>query len=235
MHRVIIFDTETTGLSPDEGHRLVELGAIEMVDGVLTGENFHVYVNPERDMPDEAYRIHKISEAMLKDKPVFSDPSIGPAFAQFVQGAELVAHNAPFDMRFINWEMENAGLPRLKNRVTDTVPMARKMFPGSPASLDALCGRFGISKDEREAKGHGALLDSELLARVYIELTGGAQGGLSLNEASGSQGRSSGKTMPARQRPKPLPSFITEEEQEAHRAFIEELGTPLWLKEAGAA
>lgn len=235
MPRIIIFDTETTGLSPDEGHRLVELGAIEMIDGAMTGANFHVYVNPERDMPDEAYRIHKISEEMLRDKPIFSDPSVGPAFAEFVQGAELVAHNAPFDMRFINWEMENAGLPRLKNRVTDTVPMARKMFPGSPASLDALCSRFGISKEEREAKGHGALLDSELLARVYIELTGGAQAGLSFAAASDPRGGSSSKALPARQRPKPLASLVTDEERAAHRAFVEELGTPLWLKDLGGA
>ena len=179
-------------------------------------------------MPDEAYRIHKISEEMLRDKPIFSDPSVGPAFAEFVKGAELVAHNAPFDMRFIQWEMENAGLPRLNNRVTDTVPMARKMFPGSPASLDALCSRFGISKEEREAQGHGALLDSELLARVYIELTGGAQAGLSFDRASASDDGLSGRTMPAQQRPRALPSLITDEERAAHRAFIDELGTPLW-------
>ncbi|MEO1042705.1 MAG: DNA polymerase III subunit epsilon [Pseudomonadota bacterium] len=236
MGRVIIFDTETTGLSPDDGHRLVELGAIEMIDGVLSGETFHVYVNPERDMPDDAYRIHKISSEMLCDKPIFADPAVGPAFAEFVVGAELVAHNAPFDMRFINWEMENAGLPRLKNRVTDTVPMARKMFPGAPASLDALCSRFGISKDEREEKGHGALLDSELLARVYIELTGGSQGGLSFSSATDLRTGRTGGSMPARQRPKPLASLITDQERAAHKAFIDELGEPLWRKDmAGSA
>ncbi|MEM6914860.1 MAG: exonuclease domain-containing protein, partial [Pseudomonadota bacterium] len=205
--------------------------AIEMIDGVLSGETFHVYVNPERDMPDDAYRIHKISDAMLRDKPVFSDPAVGPAFAEFVVGAELVAHNAPFDMRFVNWEMENAGLPRLKNRVTDTVPMARKLFPGAPASLDALCSRFGISKDEREQKGHGALLDSELLARVYIELTGGSQGGLSFSPTSDPRTGSAAQSAPSQQRPKPLVSLVTDQEKAAHRAFLEGLGEPLWLKE----
>ncbi|MEM9810790.1 MAG: DNA polymerase III subunit epsilon [Pseudomonadota bacterium] len=231
MTRVIIFDTETTGLSPADGHRLVEIGAVEMMAGSLTGATFHVYINPERDMPVEAYRVHKISEEFLRDKPLFSDPSIGQAFLDFVEGADLVAHNAPFDVGFINAELERAELPRLNNKIIDTVPMARKAFPGSPASLDALCQRFGISKAEREEKGHGALLDSELLARVYVELTGGRQGGLALDPlVKTDDGPPVSASDTSYRRPKPLRSLLTEQEKAAHRAFVEELGEPLWLK-----
>ncbi|MEE4208441.1 MAG: DNA polymerase III subunit epsilon, partial [Parvularcula sp.] len=223
MKRIVIFDTETTGLQPEQGHRLIEIGAIEMVEGAPTGRNFHAYINPDRDVPLEAYRIHRISNEMLADKPRFADPEVVDAFLAFVEGAELVAHNAPFDMGFINYELELCGRPRLTNRVTDTVPMARRKFPGSPATLDALCSRFGISRAEREAKGHGALLDSELLARVYIELTGGAQGGLALTAASGGESGAAGSEAPTPQRPAPLPSRLTEEEKARHLAFIEEL------------
>lgn len=227
MTRQVIFDTETTGLSPEDGHRLIEIGAVEMIEGGLTGNRFHVYINPERDVPAEAYRVHRISTEMLAGKPRFADDEVAPAFLAFVEGAELIAHNAPFDLGFVNFELEKAGLPRLRNPVIDTVPLARRKFPGAPASLDALCQRFGISRAEREAKGHGALLDAELLARVYIELTGGAQGGLVLAPRTSGRAAAAGR-MAAYQRPRPLAPLITEEEQAAHRAFIAELGNALW-------
>ncbi|GGY46529.1 DNA polymerase III subunit epsilon [Parvularcula lutaonensis] len=235
MVRQVIFDTETTGFSPQDGDRLIEIGAIEMIDGNLTGESFHRYVNPERDVPMEAYRVHRISTEMLQDKPLFRDPSVGEAFLAFIEGAELIAHNAPFDVGFINAELDIAGLPALTNKVIDTVPMARRKFPGAPASLDALCQRFGISKAERDEKGHGALLDAELLARVYIELTGGRQASfLSASTSSRSApGDAGGDRAVTYQRPRPLPPRITDEERAAHRAFIEELGTPIWAKLQG--
>lgn len=230
MARKIIFDTETTGLSPEDGHRLIEIGAVEMVEGSLTGRSFHSYVNPERDVPAEAYRVHRISTEMLKDKPRFADAAVAPAFLEFISAAELVAHNAAFDMAFINAELERAGLPRLRNRVIDTVPLARRKFPGAPVSLDALCSRFGISRAERDAKGHGALLDSELLARVYIELTGGAQGGLAFARRAGGDGDGlAGAKGRARQRPEPLPPRLTEADEARHRAFLKGFVTdPLW-------
>lgn len=231
MARKILFDTETTGFSPQDGDRVIEIGAVEMVEGTLTGNSFHAYINPEREVPEEAYRVHRISTEMLLDKPLFKDPTVGPAFLAFVDGAELIAHNAPFDIGFINAELERCGLPKLRNKVTDTVLMARRKFPGSPASLDALCQRFGISKAERDEKGHGALLDSELLARVYIELTGGAQGGLSFGQtrerSDGETGESEGILYT---RPRPLKPRITDEERAAHKAFVEELGQPIWAK-----
>jgi DNA polymerase-3 subunit epsilon len=232
MKRIVIFDTETTGLSPQDGHRLIEIGAVEMLEGSLTGRNFHAYINPDRDVPLEAYRVHRISTEMLADKPRFADAAVVEAFLEFIEGAELVAHNAPFDVGFINHELELCSRERLRNRITDTVPMARRKFPGAPASLDALCNRFGISRAERESKGHGALLDSELLARVYIELTGGAQGGLAFHRQERATSGTAGGMMqnPTPQRPQPLPSRLTEAEREAHRAFIEELSEPLWLR-----
>lgn len=235
MARQIIFDTETTGFSPKDGDRLIEIGAVEMIDGGLTGATFHRYVNPERDVPIEAYRVHRISTEFLQDKPLFKDESVGPAFVEFIEGAELVAHNAPFDVGFINAELQIAGLPELTNKVIDTVPLARRKFPGAPASLDALCQRFGISKAEREEKGHGALLDSELLALVYIELTGGKQTklfGASSSDRSAEAGKDA--SFASRyERPRPLKPLLTEEERTAHRAFIEEMDEPVWAKVSG--
>ncbi|MEM1410544.1 MAG: exonuclease domain-containing protein, partial [Pseudomonadota bacterium] len=147
MARTIIFDTETTGLSHQDGDRVIEIGAVEMIEGMLTGRTFHQFINPERDVPMEAYRVHRISTEMLQDKPVFAHPSVGPAFVEFVEGAHLVAHNAPFDLGFINAELERMDLPRLINTYTDTVPLARREFPGAPVSLDALCTRYGINND----------------------------------------------------------------------------------------
>ena len=226
--RQIIFDTETTGFKPPND-RVVEIGAVELVRGAITGANFHVYVNPERDMPDDAYRVHGLSSEFLSDKPVFKDPKIGQAFLDFVGDAELVAHNAPFDMGFMQAELEMAGLPALTNDVVDTVKIARRKFPGSPASLDALCSRFGIDTTERERHGHGALLDARLLAEVYIELTGGAQAGLDFSrQETGADGRRIvAETL---QRSSPLGDLSTEEERANHQAFIAEMESPLWSK-----
>lgn len=170
--REIILDTETTGLDPKSGHRIIEIGCVEMIDRVRTGNFFHTYINPERDVPIEAFRVHGISEEFLKDKPVFA--KIIDDFHSFIEDAKLVIHNAAFDMKFLNHELEGHGkktIPMIN--AIDTLLMARKKFPGSPANLDALCKRFKIDLSKRDK--HGALLDAELLADVYIELLGGAQ------------------------------------------------------------
>lgn len=170
--REIVLDTETTGLDPNSGHRIVEIGCIEMVNQLRTGKSYHVYINPERDMPDEAYRVHGISEEFLKDKPVFAQEVDN--FMEFIGDAKMVIHNAGFDMKFINAEVTRLGFKAYPmSQSIDTVAIARKKFPGSPASLDALCKRFVIDLSAREK--HGALLDAELLADVYIELLGGKQ------------------------------------------------------------
>lgn len=235
--RHIIFDTETTGLDPRSGDRLVEIGAVEMIHGGLTGRTFHVYINPQRDMPAEAYRVHKLSSEFLSDKPVFRDPSIAQAFLDFCGDAVLIAHNAPFDCGFVKHHLEEIGLPwrwTERDHVIDTVKIARRRFPGSPASLDALCQRFGIDLSQREAQGHGALLDARLLAEVYIELTGGAQGGFSFKETDYSSG--GGMSLPRLVRGKPRPCLLTPEEEAAHDAFVSQLTEPLWraVREAEA-
>lgn len=172
MNREIILDTETTGLSPRDGHRIVEIGALEMKNRVLTGEKFHFYINPERDMPNEAYRIHGISSAFLKDKPFFKD--ISNHFLDFIKDSKLVIHNASFDIKFLNHELTMLNLPSLElSEAIDTLAMARKMFPGSRVNLDALCRRFKVDNSSRQF--HGALKDAALLAEVYVELSGGRQ------------------------------------------------------------
>ncbi|WOI53316.1 DNA polymerase III subunit epsilon [Parvularcula sp. LCG005] len=228
--RHVIFDTETTGFEPREGHRLVEIGAVEMKHGGLTGRTFHVYVNPERDMPDGAYQVHKLSAEFLSDKPVFADPSVGQAFVEFVDDAVLIAHNASFDMNFIQFELEKAGLPKLDNEVVDTLKIAKRRFPGSPASLDALCNRFGIDLTAREKDGHGALLDSRLLAEVYIELTGGAQAGLAFEGANAAFGGQRIIVPPNPVRAAPRKALLTDAEKKAHETFIAEMENPLWRR-----
>jgi DNA polymerase-3 subunit epsilon len=232
--RQIVFDLETTGFKFSEGHRIVEIGAVELVNGAVTGRNFHTYVNPERDMPDGAFSVHGLSEAFLRDKPLFSDPRVAQAFLDFVDGAELVAHNGiGFDLPFINAELDAAGLNQLDtNNIKDTLHMARRKFPGAPASLDALCARFGIDTSTRERDGHGALLDSKLLAAVYIELTGGVQAGLDFRRDEGARSVNgpSGRAI-ARQRPAALASRITDAEKDAHDALIAEMGEDaVWKK-----
>lgn len=222
--RQVVFDLETTGFRFDEGHRIVEIGGVELVNGAITGKTFHAYVNPERDMPEGAYQVHGLSAAFLADKPVFADRSVAPAFLDFVADAELIAHNgAGFDLPFLNAELAHAGFATLQNRLYDTLLVARRKYPGAPASLDALCARFGIDTTKREKNGHGALLDSRLLAAVYIELTGGAQAGLDfVRGVDGAPGAARVRT--ARPRAAPLSCAVTPEEEAAHAAFVAELG-----------
>lgn len=220
MLREIIFDTETTGLSPRDGDRLVEIGCVEVVNRFPTGRVFHKYINPERDMPLEAFQVHGLSSEFLKDKPRFAE--IAEEFADFIEGATLVAHNAPFDMGFINAEFERLGMAAVgMERVVDTVAIARRKFPGAKASLDALCERFGISNAHRVK--HGALLDAEILAEVYSELLGGKQSALVL-ETTREERTAAGVVAAPAKRPEPLPPRITEAEIAAHQAFVVTLG-----------
>lgn len=225
--REIIFDTETTGLDPRNGDRLVEIGCIEMVNRVPTGATFHCYFNPDRDMPAEAERVHGISAAFLADKPRFHERA--GEFLEFIgETTMLVAHNAGFDFGFVNAELEMCGLPPLsRERMVDTVAMARMRHPGAKNSLDALCTRYGIDRSHRTK--HGALLDAELLAQVYVELTGGRQIGLSLAaEAEAIEittlavARRERTFRPAR------PHGPSEAEIAAHAAFLETMQSPLW-------
>lgn len=220
--REIVLDTETTGFEPGEGHRIVEIGAIELFNHLPTGRTFHRYVNPERSMPTEAFQVHGLGDDFLRDKPRFAE--IAAAFLDFVGGdSRLVIHNASFDMKFLNAELSWVNLPLIAmERALDTVALARRKFPGAPASLDALCRRFGIDNSAREK--HGALLDSELLAEVYLELIGGRQPDLVLAVSAGlaSAGPASGwKPAP---RPVALPARVTDEERAAHAALVEALG-----------
>ncbi len=242
--REIVLDTETTGFEPGEGHRIVEIGAIELFNHLPTGRTYHQYINPERGMPVGAFEVHGIGHDILevpgkavpggvtlKDKPVFA--RVGKAFLDFIGDAQLVIHNAAFDMKFLNHELERVGLPGLPfARATDTLMIARTKFPGSPASLDALCRRFGIDNSMREK--HGALLDSEILAEVYLELIGGRQPGLVLSSAAPApvKGATGDATWRPRPRPEPLAPRITPEEAAAHEAMVAKLGdAAIWRKE----
>ena len=233
--REIIFDTETTGVDPESGDRVVEIGAIELLNGAVTGRNYHAYINPERDMPEGAYRVHGLSAEFLADKPVFADPSVCDAFMEFIADATLVAHNANFDVRFINSELKRLGRDILENEGVDTLVIARRKYPGSPASLDALCSRFNIDTSIRERDGHGALLDSELLASVYVELTGGAQAGLGFDaEEKATRGSTVRKAAPKRDAPAPI--LITDDERGAHADFIAGMGGgSVWARIEGQA
>lgn len=232
--REIVLDTETTGLEPAEGHRIVEIGAVELLNHMPTGRTFHKYINPQRAMPEEAFRIHGLSDDFLRDKPVFAE--VAAEFVAFIGDARLVIHNAAFDMKFINAELSWLDLvPIPVERAVDTVAIARRRFPGAQASLDALCRRFGIDNSGRTL--HGALLDSELLAEVYLELIGGRQPDFALavsaevTVVSGGSGASSGGEWRPRPRPVPLPPRITAEEEAAHEAFVRTLGDgALWLR-----
>ena len=227
--REIVLDTETTGLEPAEGHRIVEIGAVELFNHMPTGRTFHQYINPLRPMPKEAFEVHGLGDDFLRDKPVFK--AVGQAFLDFIEDSRLVIHNAAFDMKFLNAELGLAGLPALAaERALDTLLIARKRFPGSPASLDALCRRFGVDNSSREK--HGALLDSEILAEVYLELVGGRQPDLVL--AGQADAMPETVTLPdwrPRPRPKPLPPRLTQSENSAHAAFVAALGEgAVWLK-----
>lgn len=226
--REIVLDTETTGLDPNAGDRVVEIGAVELRNHVASGRTYHQYINPERDMPQEAFEVHGLSEEFLRDKPKFAE--IGQAFLDFVGDARLVIHNAAFDMKFLNAELQWMNLPTIPwARAIDTLAIARQKFPGSPASLDALCRRFGIDNSARTL--HGALLDSEILAEVYLELIGGRQPDFGLSATAGANPSGPvGDWRPA-PRERPLPPRLTEEENAAHAAFVEQLGDDaLWKR-----
>lgn len=230
MTREIVFDTETTGIDPLEGHRLVEIGCVELENLLPTGRVFQAYINPERDMPMEAYRVHGLSSKFLSDKPIFSQVVDG--LLEFLgDDSQLVAHNAEFDMRFLNWELENIGFaPLSKSRVVDTLAIARRKFPGMRVSLDNLCRRFNVDLSARTK--HGALLDSELLAEVYLELQGGRQKGLSLGGLS-HQSDENGRSLNTRKKMhREKRNFtVPDEEKAAHAAFLQKLEKPIWLKD----
>ena len=220
--REIILDTETTGLSPQDGHRLVEIGAVELFNHLPTGKTFQIYLNPERDMPSEAEAVHGLSSAFLKDKPIFKTKA--GEFIEFIEQSVLIIHNASFDMGFINAELKNAGLEMIGNdRVIDTLQMARRKHPMGPNSLDALCRRYGIDNTKRTK--HGALMDAELLAEVYLELIGGRQTAMSLQtEAKPKIQLAINKTNHNKVRPNALANRLTEEELIHHARLIVELG-----------
>lgn len=243
--REIVLDTETTGFDPHSGDRLVEIGALELDNHIATGRTYHQYINPERSMPDGAFSVHGIGpdlleppraakegEVLLRDKPLFK--SVARDFLDFIGDSKLVIHNAAFDIKFLNAELKWVGLPQIPwEQALDTLAIARKKFPGSPASLDALCRRFGINNSNRTL--HGALLDSEILAEVYLELIGGRQPDLVLAPSPMKDAKSelsnNGEQWRPQRRTTPLPSRLTDKEAAAHTAFVEAMGDgALWTK-----
>ena len=234
--RHIVLDTETTGLSAKDGHRIIEIGAVEMVNLSLTGQSLHVYINPEREIDAGAQDIHGLSSEFLADKPVFAD--ILSDFTNFIGDDLLVIHNAPFDIGFLNVELSRCGHPPLSmDRVVDTLPLARQKYPGAQASLDALCRRFGVDNSHRDL--HGALIDADLLAAVYVELQGGRQPGLQLDEDTGQHAPETASpedtdlsgfiltNKPVR----PARSFTLPEQEAAdHQTLIERMDNPIWLR-----
>jgi DNA polymerase-3 subunit epsilon len=230
--REIVLDTETTGLDPLRGDRLVEIGCIEIFNRMPTGQTFHRYINPERDMPQEAFAVHGLSSEFLSDKPLFSQ--VAAEFLEFIGDAPLVIHNASFDVGFINAELGRISLPAIiRDRLVDTLLLARRKHPGVSNRLDDLCSRYAIDNSRRTK--HGALLDAELLAEVYIDLIGARQSQLILSETVVTQ--LEGITdAPRRQRPVPLAPRLTEAEQAAHREFVATLGDkPIWTEFYGSA
>jgi len=239
--REIVLDTETTGISPRDGHRIIEIGALELMHHLPTGEKLHIYINPERDIDDGAVAVHGLTSAFLSDKPLFAE--IVDEFLSFIGDAPLVIHNASFDMGFINAELDKIQHPPLPmDRTIDTLAMARKKFPGAQANLDALCRRFEIDNSHRDL--HGALVDADLLASVYVELLGGRQPGLSLGAenkndtaavAIDAEQASSMLQIDRDKKPvRPIrPHVPTAEETAAHDAFLAKLKDPIWLKTSG--
>ena len=227
--REIVFDTETTGLSPNDGHRLVEIGCVEIINRCETGRSFHRYINPDRSMPSEAEAVHGLSSVFLSDKPRFHE--IVDELVEFLGDAPLIAHNAGFDFTFLNWELENCGREAIAmSRMVDTLAMARTRHPGAKHSLDALCTRYGVDRSQRIK--HGALLDAELLTQVYVELCGGRQIGLMLAEETQTEIRIeltsvSMSSTPRVARP-PRPHAPSDAELARHAAFIQKLVDPLW-------
>ena len=231
--REIVFDTETTGLNPAGGDRMVEIGCIEMINRVETGRHFHAYFNPLRPMPAEAEAVHGLSNLFLSNQPLFEDQV--EELIGFLGDAPLVAHNASFDFGFLNHELQRCGRPVVcMSRMVDTLVLARARHPGAKHSLDALCTRFGVDRSMRVK--HGALLDAQLLAQVYVELTGGRQIGLGLVADTDARDVSvSGPTVTVREPRVPRPHFASAEELERHRAFIARMASPLWDRFASAA
>ena len=226
--REIVFDTETTGLSPAGGDRMVEIGCVEIFNRVETGRHFHAYFNPDRDMPSDAEAVHGLSAIFLSDKPRFSERAL--ELLEFIADSPLVAHNAAFDFGFLNAELERCGRTAVCfSRMIDTLQLARSKHPGAKHSLDALCMRFGVDRSHRVK--HGALLDAQLLAQVYVELTGGRQIGLGLVADSGSViVQPSSRPVTIREPRAPRPHFAGEEELARHRAFISRFVNPLWAR-----
>ncbi len=238
--REVVLDTETTGFDPETGDRIVEIGALELLNHMPTGRTFHVYLNPERGMPEGAFGVHGIGcdlldppripqpgQITLRDKPLFS--AVVRQFLDFIGDAKLIAHNAGFDMKFLNAELRRVNQPALPwARAIDTLDMAKQKYPGSPASLDALCRRFGIDNSGRTL--HGALLDSEILAEVYLELIGGRQPDFALSAVTAMTKAVAGSWRPGL-RPKSLPARITEGERNAHQTFVDQMGdAAIWAK-----
>lgn len=230
MSREIVLDTETTGFNPYSGDRLVEIGCLELINTLPTGNIFHAYINPQRDMPQASFEVHGLSEEFLKDKPLFKD--VHGAFLDFIQDSPLVIHNAAFDMKFLNAELGWIGVEPIPfERAIDTLLIARRKFPGSPATLDALCKRFEVDNSRREK--HGALLDAELLAEVYLELIGGRQRNLLEQMVRLDENKTSEKVNVGF---KPVSNWpqrsfpLTDAEKERHKTFLEtDLTDPIWI------
>lgn len=222
--REIVLDTETTGLDPKTGDRVVEIGCVELLNRIQTGVSYHVYINPERDMPEEAFRVHGLSSEFLSTKPKFAE--VAGEFLDFIADDALVIHNAAFDVGFLDAELGKLGKPPIeRDRVIDTLTLARRKNPGGQNSLDALCSRYGIDNSKRTK--HGALLDSEILAEVYLELLGGRQASLGLSHLAGRAEAARGR--PAQVRKVPLAPRLTDEDIALHVAFVTSLsGTVLW-------
>lgn len=221
--RQIVLDTETTGLDPKSGHRIIEIGCVEVVDKMKTDKSFHAYINPQRKVPNEAFRVHGISTEFLLNKPLFSD--IAGEFCEFISDSDLIIHNATFDMKFINHELGLIDAKEIvKNNIIDTLSLARRKFPGSPANLDALCRRFNISLAKRNKDGHGALLDSELLYMVYVCLTEGKQSEFLLNKKD----EAAKKKEILKKRNVDKRSFDYIEDEMDHKKFMESLSNNIW-------
>ncbi|HEX2941815.1 MAG TPA: DNA polymerase III subunit epsilon [Rhodopila sp.] len=223
MSRAVLFDTETTGLDPLNGDRVLEVAALELINDLPTGRHFHALIDPQRDIPEEASRVHGFTAVHLAGKPLFAE--VAPGLAEFFQDSPLIAHNAPFDFGFLNMEFGRLGMPALaRERMIDTLALAKTRFPGMPNSLDALCRRFSIDLSARTT--HNALLDCRLLAEVYVELTGGRQRGLSL---AAENGRAPVAVYVHTGPRTPRPIEPTEAELAAHAAFLQRIKEPVWL------
>ena len=222
--REIVLDTETTGLSPTQGHRVIEIGCVELFQGIITGKTFHCYINPEIEVPENAFRVHGLNYDFLQKFPLFHAQSAD--FLQFIENSPLIIHNAKFDMGFLNYELEAIGKRSLTNSVIDTLLLARQKFPGSAASLDALCKRFNISLSNRSL--HGALIDAHLLSKVYIELTGGAQCSLYYTDQTQSEKSKNlmKKTQHVIRKARIFP--ISSEEEKKHLELLKNLHIPAW-------